>query len=47
MFTGVLSGTLLKAGQNGGSDLEARYKRFDKDGDGKVSRKEFVTPLAK
>jgi hypothetical protein len=36
-----------KAGQNGGSDLEARYKRFDKDGDGKVSRKEFVTPSAR
>ena len=36
-----------KAGQNGGPDLEARFKRFDKDGDGKVSRKEFVTPSAR
>mgnify|MGYP005669261365 CR=1 FL=1 len=36
-----------KAGQKDGSNLEARYKRFDKDGDGRVSRKEFVTPSAK
>lgn len=36
-----------KTGQNGGPDLKARYKRFDKDGDGKVSRKEFVTPSTK
>ena len=36
-----------KAGQNGGPDLEARFKRFDNDGDGKVSRKEFVGPNAK
>jgi len=33
-----------KTGLKGQSDLEARHKRFDKDGDGKVSRKEFVTP---
>lgn len=36
-----------KTGQKDGPDLEARFKRFDKDGDGKVSRKEFVTPSAK
>jgi N-acetylgalactosamine-6-sulfatase len=36
-----------KTGQKDGPDLESRFKRFDKDGDGKVSRKEFVTPSAK
>jgi len=33
-----------KTGQKDGADLDARYGRFDKDGDGKVSRKEFVAP---
>jgi arylsulfatase A-like enzyme len=36
-----------KTGQKDGPDLDARYKRFDKDNDDKVSRKEFVTPSAK
>jgi Ca2+-binding EF-hand superfamily protein len=36
-----------KTGQKDGPDPGARFKRFDKDGDGKVSRKEFVTPSAK
>ena len=36
-----------KASQKDGPDLESRFKRFDKDGDGKVSRKEFVTLSAK
>jgi N-acetylgalactosamine-6-sulfatase len=37
----------FKTGQKDGPNLEARFKRFDKDGDGKVSREEFVTPSAK
>ncbi|MDF1754870.1 MAG: sulfatase-like hydrolase/transferase [Verrucomicrobiales bacterium] len=31
-----------QTGQAGGEKLEERFKRLDKDGDGKVSRKEFV-----
>ena len=36
-----------QAGQNGGAGLEGRFKRLDKDDDGKISRKEFVTPAVK
>jgi hypothetical protein len=36
-----------KAGQNGAAGLEGRFKRLDKDDDGKISRKEFVTPAVK
>ena len=31
-----------KAGLKGESNLEARFKRFDKNGDGKLTREEFV-----
>jgi arylsulfatase A-like enzyme len=31
-----------KTGQAGGPNLEGRFQRFDKNGDGKLSRKEFV-----
>ena len=44
---GFLTLEEYKAGQNGGAGLEGRFKRSDKDGDGKVSREEFVTPSAK
>jgi N-acetylgalactosamine-6-sulfatase len=33
-----------KAGLKGQDDLEARFRRFDTDGDGELSRKEFVIP---
>lgn len=44
---GVLTLDEYKAGQNGGATLEARFKNFDKNGDGKLSREEFVGPKAK
>lgn len=31
-----------KAGQRGQDELDARYKRFDKNGDGHVTREEFI-----
>lgn len=31
-----------ETGQKGGNELAPRYQAFDKDNDGKVSRKEFV-----
>ncbi len=33
-----------KAGQQGQDDLDARYKRFDKNGDGYVTCEEFIGP---
>jgi len=36
-----------KSGLKNGDDLEARFKDFDRNGDGKVSREEFVTPSTK
>jgi arylsulfatase A-like enzyme len=36
-----------KAGQNGGENLEARFKKFDKNGDGNLTREEFAVPNAK
>ena len=33
-----------KAGMKSSADLDARYQRFDQNGDGKLSRDEFVTP---
>ena len=41
---GFLTLEEYKAGQSTGTELEGRFKRFDQNGDGKVSRKEFVTP---
>lgn len=35
------------SGLKGEANLEARFKNFDKDGDSKLTRKEFVTPGAK
>ncbi|MBL9189674.1 MAG: sulfatase-like hydrolase/transferase [Opitutaceae bacterium] len=34
-------------GQKGAANLEQRFKNFDKNGDGKLSRDEFVTPSGK
>ena len=36
-----------KSGLKNGDDREARFKDFDRNGDGKVSREEFVTPSTK
>jgi len=44
---GVLTLEEYKAGLKGQDDLEARFKNFDKDGDGKLTRDEFVGPAAK
>lgn len=35
------------AGMNGAPNLETRFKNFDKNSDGKLSREEFVTPAGK
>jgi Ca2+-binding EF-hand superfamily protein len=29
---------------NGQPDLDARFRRFDRNGDGKLTREEFVIP---
>ena len=44
---GFLTLDEYKAGQKGGENLEARFKNFDKNGDGKLTREEFVGPGAK
>ena len=44
---GYLTLDEYKAGQKGGENLEARFKNFDKNNDGKLSREEFVSPGAK
>ncbi len=44
---GFLTLDEYKAGLKGQDNLEARLKNFDKNGDGKVSREEFVAPAAK
>ena len=41
---GFLSLEEFKTGLKTGENLEERFKTFDKDGDGKVSRQEFVKP---
>ncbi|HEY2574573.1 MAG TPA: sulfatase-like hydrolase/transferase, partial [Verrucomicrobiaceae bacterium] len=44
---GFLSLDEYKAGLKNGSNLEQRFKNFDKNGDGKLSREEFVGPAEK
>ena len=44
---GSLSLEEYKIGQKGGENLEERFKKFDKNGDGKLTREEFVGPSAK
>ena len=41
---GVLTLDEYKAGLKGQDNLEARFKGFDKNGDGKLTREEFVGP---
>ncbi|MEN9633254.1 MAG: Arylsulfatase [Verrucomicrobiota bacterium] len=41
---GVLTLAEYLAAQAGGANLEARFKKFDKNGDGKISREEFLHP---
>ena len=41
---GVLTLAEYVAGMNGAPNLESRFRDFDKDGDGKLTRSEFVTP---
>jgi len=41
---GVLTLEEYKAGLKGQENLEARFKKFDKNGDGKLTREEFVGP---
>ena len=44
---GILTLDEYKAGPKGQDNLEGRLRAFDKNGDGKVSREEFVGPSAK
>ena len=44
---GFLTLDEYKAGLKGQDTLDARFKSFDKNGDGKLTREEFVGPSAK
>jgi N-acetylgalactosamine-6-sulfatase len=44
---GVLTLDEYKAGLKGQDNLETRFKNFDKNGDGNLTREEFVTPSGK
>jgi N-acetylgalactosamine-6-sulfatase len=44
---GFLTLDEYKAGLKGQDNLEARFKNFDKNGDGKLTREEFVGPVGK
>ena len=44
---GVLTFKEYIAGIRGASHLGQRFKNFDRNGDGKISREEFVTPSGK
>ncbi len=44
---GVLTLEEYKAGMKDAANLEQRFKNFDQNGDGKLSRGEFVTPAKK
>ena len=44
---GFLTVDEYKAGLREQENLEARFKNFDKNGDGKLTREEFVGPAAK
>jgi Ca2+-binding EF-hand superfamily protein len=44
---GILTLDEYVAAQKGAPNLESRFKNFDKNGDGKLSREEFVTPSGK
>ena len=44
---GVLTLDEYIAGMNGAPNLDQRFKNFDKNGDGHLSREEFVTPSGK
>jgi Ca2+-binding EF-hand superfamily protein len=42
----VLTLDEYQAGRKGESNLAGRFKHFDKNGDGKLAREEFVIPDA-
>jgi len=44
---GVLCFSTVQAGLKDQSNLETRFKNFDKNGDGKLTHDEFVTPTGK
>ena len=44
---GFLTLDEYKTGLKGQDDLDSRFKRFDKNGDGHVTREEFIGPTAK
>jgi N-acetylgalactosamine-6-sulfatase len=44
---GVITLEEYLAGQKGGGNLDQRFRGFDRNGDGKLSREEFVTPARK
>ena len=37
----------LSAAQKGAANVESRFKNFDQNGDGKLSREEFITPAGR
>ena len=41
---GLLTPDEYVAGQKGAANIESRFKNFDQNGDGKLSREEFITP---
>ena len=41
---GMLTSEEYIAGLKGAANLDQRFKNFDKNGDGKLRREEFVTP---
>lgn len=44
---GLLTLEEYRAGLRGQENIEARFKKFDKDGDGRLTRDEFIGPAAK
>ena len=44
---GVLTLEEFKAGRKAGENFDVRFRNFDKNGDGKLTREEFVGPAKK
>jgi hypothetical protein len=44
---GLLTPDEYVAGQKGAANIESRFKNFDQNGDGKLSREEFINPAGR